>query len=378
MLAGTAMAQSAAHVQADREIAPGELEDEIRSGIPITLVDVRQAADFAAWRIDPGAGRVLNLDPGEVTAHAAELEGPVRVVCARGNTSARAAAALAEAGVEARSVAGGMAAWSRLLVAAAVEIGTPTTVVQFRREARGCLSYLVARDGRALVVDPAPDATDYANEAARRGARIEAVLDTHVHADHVSGARALTRSSGARLLLSAAAVARGVTYAGVVDPVEDGSRIDLGGARVEIVALPGHTTDNVGVLIDGRALIAGDSLFADSVARPDLEAGDAGAADAAATLYRTLHERVLTLPEDTVLLPCHYPGGRLDRAVVTTIGEAAERVAALHLGVDGFVRATVTDMPPRPANHLAIIAANLGRDDVDAASLEVGANNCAV
>jgi len=379
MLVGaTAMAQTAAHSQVVPGITPRELEDEIRAGVALTLVDVRSPDDFAGWRIDAGNGRLVNLAADDAAAHAGELDAPVRVICNRGNTSARAASALAKAGVEARSVIGGMVAWSRLLEAAPVEIGTDTRVVQFRREARGCLSYLVARDGRALVVDPAPDVQCYLDEAARLGAGIVAVLDTHIHADHVSGARELADRTGARLHLSAAALARGVTFDDRVEAVADGTRIELGGADLRVVALPGHTTDNVGVLVDGRALIAGDSLFADAVARPDLEAGDEGAAGAAATLYRTLHERVATLPAQTLLLPCHYPGGRLEAAVVTPVGEAIERVASLKLDAGGFARAVIAAMPPRPANHLAIIAANLGEDEhPDAGSLEVGANNCA-
>ena len=371
------MAQPEAQMQVEHEISPRALEEEIRAGVPVTLADLRPSADFAAWHVDPGRGRVLNMTEADLAARASTLEQPLRVICARGKTSARAAAALAATGVPVLTVRGGMAEWSRLLLAAPVEIGTATRVVQFRREARGCLSYLVARDGRALVVDPSPDVEPYIEEADRLDARIAVVLDTHVHADHISGARALVAQTGARLRMSAAALSRGLAHGDLVEPVSDGTRVALGGADVRILALPGHTSDNVGAMVDGRALIAGDSLFADAVARPDLEAGDAGAADAAATLYRTLHERVLTLPAGTLLLPCHYPGGRLDGPVVTTVADAGRRVAALHLDVAAFVRQTISGMPPRPANHLAIIAHNLGLDDGDAGSLETGANNCA-
>jgi glyoxylase-like metal-dependent hydrolase (beta-lactamase superfamily II) len=270
-----------------------------------------------------------------------------------------------------------MIAWSRLLVAERVEIGTATVVLQFRREARGCLSYLVARDGEALVVDPAPAVDAYLDEARALGVAIRHVVDTHVHADHVSGARALADATGAELHVSEAALARGVVYRDRVDPVSDGDELALGAADVRVVALPGHTTDNVGLLVDGRALIAGDSLFADSVARPDLEVGDAGAADAAALLHATLRERVLALGDDVVLLPCHYPGGRLGHPVAPTLGEVRAALPLLGEERDAFVTDVLSAMPPRPANYLAIIDVNLGKAGGDPSGLEVGANNCA-
>src|SRR5439155_19801346 len=104
-------------------------------------------------------------------------------------------------------------------------------------------------------------------------ARITDVFDTHLHADHLSGARALAAATGATLRLPAAAVERGVAYA--VTPVADGDELDLGGIPVRALALPGHTSDMTGLLVAGRVLVAGDSLFADGIARPDLQRGDA-------------------------------------------------------------------------------------------------------
>jgi glyoxylase-like metal-dependent hydrolase (beta-lactamase superfamily II) len=362
------------------------LEYELREGGGTTVVDVRREADFAEWHLEGAEGAclvnvpsdALLADPAGALARAGVGGGPVSVICTRGRISAAAAQALTAAGIPAVSVDGGMIAWSRVLQAGAVEIGTPTRVVQFRREARGCLSYLVASDGEALVVDPAPDVDAYLDEAARQGARITAVLDTHVHADHLSGARLLRDRHGARLHLSRGALARGVADADRVEAVGRDDRIRVGSADVRVVELPGHTTDNVGVLVDGRALIAGDSLFADSVARPDLEVGDAGAADAAAILHATITRRILTLGDEVVLLPCHYAGGRIDGPIAPTLGEVRQAVPMLGLPVDAFVAAALAAMPPRPANYLQIIAANMtGMADDDTPGLEVGANNCA-
>ncbi|MFQ5426243.1 MAG: MBL fold metallo-hydrolase [Gaiellales bacterium] len=370
------------------EISAAELEDEIVRRAAVAILDVRPAADVTQWRIDPNGRPFLNLPESEISADPAaavsairamgQNGGELRTLCNRGVASMRAASALSEAGLSVASVAGGMIAWSRLLVPAPVDIGTDTAVAQFRREARGCLSYLVASEGEALVVDPGPDVHAYVEEASRLGARVTHVLDTHVHADHLSGGRSLADQTGATLHLSAKSLARGLQYAARVSAVSDRDRIPVGSAQIEVVDLPGHTTDNIGVLVDGRALIAGDSLFADSVARPDLEAGDEGAADAARILHGTLSERILGLPGDTLLLPCHYPGGRLGGSLAPPIGDVAAKVDFLALDEDEFATEVVADMPPRPANYLNIIAVNLGAESgADVAGLEVGANSCA-
>jgi glyoxylase-like metal-dependent hydrolase (beta-lactamase superfamily II) len=366
------------------EVTAAELEVEIRTGAPITILDVRDRATFDEWHIEPVGATLINVplaqlerDPGLVAAAAREPQ-TLRVLCTRGRTSGTATGLLRNAGVDAMSVAGGMIAWSRLLAADVVPVPSAATIVQFRREARGCLSYLVASGGEALVVDPAPDVEAYVDEAARRRARIMHVLDTHVHADHLSGLRPLAAATGAQMHLSTGALARGAAAAGVVT-VRDGDRIRLGDADVRVIGLPGHTTDNVGVVVDGVAVIAGDSLFVDSVARPDLEVGDAGAADAARLLHRTLHERLLPLGDDVMLLPCHYGGGRRSAPVVATLGEVRAATPLVDLDADAFATEVLAAMPPRPQNYLEIIAANLTPtgDDDDVAGLEVGANNCA-
>ena len=161
--------------------------------------------------------------------------------------------------------------------------------------------------------------------------------------------------------------------------MRDGDDLAIGNETVQIVALPGHTSDMIGIRIGKDALIGGDSLFADSVARPDLESGDHGAPDAARLLHRTLRDRVATLPDSMLLLPCHYAGGRLDGHSPRRSTVVRDRVPELALDEEAFVARVLDAMPPRPANYLAIIAVNLGDEPNDdaAARLEIGANNCA-
>lgn len=365
------------------EIDAADLEAELREGADVVVLDTRDAAAHAAWNV--GGPGIRNLpeadladDPGGVLA-AIPRSARVRVICVAGIGSKRVAAALSGRFAEVLSVRGGMIGWSRLLRAGDIPLPGPFTVVQLRREARGCLSYLVAADGEALVVDPGPAIGAYRDVAEELGVRIARVFDTHVHADHVSGARELAALTGATLHLSRAALRRGLRYGDAVAPVADGNLLSLGAEAVRVVALPGHTTDMTGLMLGDAALIGGDSVFTDSVARPDLEAGAADAHLAADTLFHTLRGPIAALPDATLLLPCHYAGGRLDRPLTARLGEVRERVGELALGHEAFVRRVLAQLPPTPANHLSIIAVNLGEEMPadDVARLEVGVNSCA-
>ena len=368
------------------EIDATAFEQELRSGADVVVVDTRPAADYAQWHLPDARQPVVNVSERELAEQPdrarALLEGhdALRVICASGSASLRAVARLTEQGVEALSVRGGMIGWSRVLQRGDVPVDGPYTIVQLRREARGCLSYVIAAGGEALVVDPAPDVRAYLEVVAQLGARVVRVFDTHIHADHLSGGRELAERTGAPLSLSVGAIDRGLRFADKVLPVRDGDVISLGGNPVTVVALPGHTTDMTGLLVGDVALVGGDSVFADSVARPDLEAGDEGADDAARQLHRTLAARVAPLRDDVVLLPCHYASGRLDGALVARLGDVRRAVPELGLGETAFVETVLSHMPPKPANFLTIIGVNLGEEELEAdaaARLEVGANNCA-
>lgn len=361
-------------------IAADALAARVAVGEPITVLDVRQDAE---WRIEGPGVNFVHLPAATVLDQVAgvsdELRGEVAVVCERGRTAQGVADALRAAGVDASVLKDGMRGWIGTLQGYPVDLGLPgVQVMQVQRPGRGCLSYLIAFGAEALVVDPAPDATFYRDLAARVGARVTQVFDTHVHADHLSGARALADLTGAALRLPAASLERGIAFADRVDPVAEGEEIVAGLPTIRAVALPGHTSDMTGLLIGERALIAGDSLFAEGIARPDLQRGDReGALAMARVLHRTLRERILGRPDETILLPCHtHPGVR--RAAIAPSLDAV-RAAVPELSIDDpdrFAELLIAAMPPRPENYGAIIAANSGRADLDP-ELEGGGNSCA-
>ncbi len=362
------------------QIEPAELADRLAQREPLTVLDIRVDAD---WPIEADSATLLHVPADQVLAAPAavaeQVRGPVAVVCNRGLMAEQVVGALRAEGADAQVVAGGMRGWITALRAWPVDLGLEgVEVVQVQRPGRGCLSYLVASEGEAVVVDPAPDAAYFAALADALGVRITQVIDTHIHADHLSGARALAEATGARLRLSEPALERGLAFADQVVPIADGEEIALGATTLRVLALPGHTTDMTGIVIGERAVLSGDSLFADGIARPDLQRGDPdGAQEMAQLLHRTLHERLLSLPGDVVLLPGHAHPGVHAGPVAATLDEV--RAAVPELAIDDpaeFAQELTAEMPARPANYEAVIAVNSGTHPFDP-ELESGGNSCA-
>ena len=371
-------------------ITPRELYDRIEAGEPVRILDIRDRTAVEQWQITGDSvtftflprSKVLQAKAtGTVDDLVGEIdgEGPITVVCAEGRASAEVADFLTEAGHDAQNLAEGMEGWADLYVGTELETES-VRIVQYRRPSSGCLAYLLVSDGEAAVVDPLAAFTDrYVADAAGFDAEIEYVIDTHVHADHVSGLRELATETGATPLMSPEARERGVAFE--TETITDGETLTVGEATVEAMAAPGHTTGMTALVVDG-VLLSGDSIFVESVARPDLERDDAGAADLAHELYVTLTERFAALPEDVLVAPGHYSEAAeraADGTYSATLGELRSRLWAFTSDEAAFVERILADLPPRPANYEQLIAINLGqqKQTEDALELELGPNNCA-
>src|SRR5437879_5780541 len=183
------------------------LRELLERGAAVTVLDVRPAAERAEWSI-PGSVHADAYDAlrrGDPTAladfHPTNGDRVV-TVCAAGKTSMLAAERLRARGVDAVSLEGGMRAWSLAWNTAEVPCpGSTARIVQLRRTGKGCLSYLIGSNGAAVVIDASLDPQIYRRVADEHGWQIRAVLETHVHADHLSRARALAAATGARLCL---------------------------------------------------------------------------------------------------------------------------------------------------------------------------------
>jgi glyoxylase-like metal-dependent hydrolase (beta-lactamase superfamily II) len=357
----------------------------LEAGRPVTVLDVRPAADRDDWAI-PGsrhadAYEALKAgDPAALAGLDLPTDRPVVTVCGAGKVSLVAAGQLRARGLDAVSLAGGMRAWS--LAWNRAEVALPASqarVIQVRRTGKGCLSYLIGAGGEAAVIDPSLEPEVYLALAHARDWRIAHVLETHLHADHLSRARALAGLAGATLHLPARAAGRA---AFPFAPVGDGDALAIGAARLVALHTPGHTPESTCYLLDdGAALFTGDTLFLAGVGRPDLHADPIAARARAHMLFDSLR-RLLALPPRALVLPGHtsQPVAFDGAPLLATLGDVRARAALPRLPEAAFVDAILARLPAPPPNHERIIALNeAGRaPDDDPTALEAGANRCAV
>jgi len=353
----------------------------LERGEPVTVLDVRPENQRAEWAI-PGSvhfdayGALKSKDPNAMEG--AELpEGrPVVTVCAAGNSSAVAAEQLRGRGFEAFTLEGGIKAWSMAWNTAEVSVpGSEAKVIQVRRTGKGCLSYLIGSGGEAAVIDASLGPNVYVSLADSWGWKVTRVLDTHVHADHLSRSKMLAELTGATLRLPKEA---SVSYPH--SAIEDGGAIEIGRSRLEAVLTPGHTAESTCYLLDGKGLFTGDTLFLSAVGRPDLETTPEQAKEKARALRRSL-VRLLRLPSETVVLSGHTPEPvPFDGEPISgTLAEVRSDVAVLHEDEEAFVEKVAGRVSPTPTNHELIVDLNRsGRmPEEDPAELEAGANRCA-
>jgi glyoxylase-like metal-dependent hydrolase (beta-lactamase superfamily II) len=240
---------------------------------------------------------------------------------------------------------------------------------QLLNDETACASYLLGckSKGQFAVVDPHADlADDYIAGAEAQGAEIAAVIETHVQADHVSGLPELVERTGATAYLPAGA---GVEFEH--HPLADGERITLGNTELVAIATPGHAPAHHAYLVTDHArvddpwfVLTGDALLVGDAGRPDLHAhGGETVEDMARSLYRSITDRLLTLPDHLLLYPAHYSGSVCGRGLsghpASTMGFERRHNKALRLGSEEeFVTALVRDIPPPPEGQAEIVAAN--------------------
>jgi hydroxyacylglutathione hydrolase len=240
---------------------------------------------------------------------------------------------------------------------------------QLLHDETACASYLLGckSRGAVVVVDPHVDLVDdYIALAEAQGVPIVGVFETHVQADHVSGLPALVARTGARAYLPAGS---GVEFEH--HSLADGETVKLGNTEIEAIATPGHALAHHAYLVTDHAradypwlVLTGDALLVGDAGRPDLHAyGDHTVEEMARALYRSLTERLLTLPDHLVLYPAHYSGSVCGRGLsgnpISSVGFERRHNRALRFASeDEFVDALVRDIPPAPAQQAAIVAVN--------------------
>jgi glyoxylase-like metal-dependent hydrolase (beta-lactamase superfamily II) len=230
----------------------------------------------------------------------------------------------------------------------------------FKQFYLGCLahaSYLIGSGTEAAVIDPQRDIDIYLEDAKANGFEIKYVIETHLHADFVSGHHELAARTGAKIYFGARAEAKFDFVA-----VHEGDEIVMQDVTLRFLETPGHTPESISVLVFDRAqsatvpygLLSGDTLFIGDVGRPDLLGSRMPAKELAGLMYDSLHEKILTLPDETKVFPAHGAGSMCGRNISSetssTIGEQRRFNYALQpMPKDAFVEMMTTDLPEPPS-----------------------------
>jgi glyoxylase-like metal-dependent hydrolase (beta-lactamase superfamily II) len=374
-------------------VTVAELLPRLDRGERLLLLDVRNDDEFGRWRVE--ARRAVEtvhlpyfefIEEPEASIARVPRGREVVVLCAHGDSSEMVAEMLLAAGIPSANVTGGMVAYGSHLeparVAPARSSAPGLEIWQVNRRGRACLSYVVMAGGEAVVVDPSRHVEWYVDFAEARGARIVRVLDTHVHADHVSGGPALARQLGVPYFVAAG---EGFDLRQPVTPLADADRIRVGGGKgmnleVRVLATPGHTPGSTSYLVDGSYLLSGDTLFVGGVGRPDL---GGRAVEWGRALFDTLKRTLAGLSPDTVVLPAHYGGTAdigTDGVVSRRLGELRRSVAELRIdSAEAFVAALRGAVHDPPRAYAEIVKVNLGADASpdQMSEWELGKNACA-
>ena len=359
-----------------------EFKKKLDAGKVPFIFDMRNRDEFRDWRIE-GRGEIETLNipqedfVGEEDRHLQRFpkNRPIVTFCAHGDAALYSAEWLRKHGFDAAALEGGMDRWSEYYEHTIVS--TKPEVYQLYRVAKGCISYLAVSGESAVVIDAPRHVRAVLDIAEKMKKKIVRVLDTHLHADHISGGREIARLTGASYHVHPFDV-KMASYA--FTPLVDKGRISFGSSVIEVVHSPGHTPGSTSFLMDDVLLFTGDIIMKESIGRPDL----GGMSEQwAGELYDTLFKRYAKLEDDIIVLPSHSTGLReqdKEGVVKLTLGQARKGSDLYQLqNLPDFLSRVRANLPENPARYQDIRKVNLGSltaDEAKQKELEIGKNLC--
>ena len=357
-----------------------DLREMLEKKEPVVVLDVRPKEQREEWQI-PGsiyvdAYKRLNAnDPAVLDEIEIPTSGKVVTVCGAGKTSRIAANELRKRGIEAYSLEGGMKDWSLAWNTAWTQFDG-FSVCQVRRTGKGCLSYILSSEKEAIIIDASLPVDVYAQLIKQHQLSVKYVIDTHIHADHLSRSKELAEYFHAPLYLPSN---NKVQF--VFNPITADTVFTIGSFVLEPIPTPGHTFESTSFLGNDEILLTGDTLFVDGVGRPDLKANSEEALNKSKLLYQSL-QTLLSLPGEVIVLPAHT-GKAVDfdeKLIQASLGKVMKSVPMLSLSEEDFINTLLQRIPATPENYLSIVDKNLKGDfsDINPVELEAGANRCAV
>ncbi|MGD6848111.1 MBL fold metallo-hydrolase [Rossellomorea aquimaris] len=369
-----------------KELTAKELTKKILNGDSMFILDVRPKDAFDDWKVEGKNVKIINKPFSELKDNLGSVQSTlprdeaIYVICAKGNSSTKTAEMLVEAGMDnIYSVNGGMQAWSEYFEPVKIGDVSGGSLYQFVRIGKGCLSYAIVSNGQVAFVDPSRLLEPYKKFIQDHKVSVKAVLDSHLHADHISGGRSLSSEYNSPYYLPPKD-AEDVQYE--YKELNDDTVINVGATTIKAVYSPGHTIGSTSFIVADHYLLTGDILFIDSIGRPDL-AGKAE--DWVGDLRKTLYKRYIDLADELIVLPAHFM--TIDE--MNEDGSVSHPLKALYRENHGLniedeqeFRRTVTEnLPPQPNSYEKIRETNMGKmnpEEEEQREMETGPNRCAV
>lgn len=365
-----------------------ELAQKILADEEVFLLDIRSEEDYQDWSIQGEHVHSFNIPYQQLEKKAEYIQEKLPenqtlyVVCARGISSQKGADILNDAGVnKVTHLEGGMKAWSEYLEPVKLAtLSDKAELYQFIRIGKGCLSYSILSDGKMAVIDPVRMTKTYKNFAKENNATIETVIDTHLHADHISGSKTLAEETDAAYYFPEADD-EGLTFS--YNKLKDGTTIHIS-ESVTITAYysPGHTIGSTSLIVNDAYIMTGDTLFIESIGRPDL-AGKAD--DWVEDLHKTLYKRFRNLSAELIVLPGHFGSMEeinQDSTIQSPLKELYRNNELLQVNdKQQFIKLVTNHLPEQPNSHEQIRKINMGKtnpNEEERQEMEVGPNRCAV
>lgn len=364
----------------DLTVSADELRTMLENKERVVVLDVRPQEQREEWQI-PGsiyvdAYKRLNAnDPTVLNEVEIPKNTKVVTVCAAGRTSQIAANELRKKGIDAYSLKDGMKGWS-LAWNTAYRQFDGFDIWQLRRTGKGCLSYIVISGKEAIIIDASLPVDVYEQLVKQNRLVIKYVIETHIHADHLSRSKELAEKFQAPLYLPSP---NKVQFN--FNPITANTVFRIGALDLLSIPTPGHTMESFSFYIKGQVLFTGDTLFTNGVGRPDLKSSAEESNEKAKLLFHSL-QAILSLPGNVVILPAHTnnPSDFDNKLIQTTVDQAKENIQMLRHSEEEFINQLLQKIPPTPPNFLTIVEKNItgNYDGINPIDLEAGANRCAI
>lgn len=396
------------------EIDVTKVKEKLDKGEDVFILDVRTPEEHDTWKFSYDRYQETPVIPMDrlvssenIVSEQIPKDKEILTVCSHGNRSQMAAHVLSKMGYKVKNIKGGMAAWNQVydvaklpgsnIIATATETQATEQVAvwQLRRVSKGCMGYVIAVGDAATVIDSTCDLDSSVLRLAEdNGLKITNVIDTHMHADHVSGLSTIAKRIGANAFISAEEEYEPAIDLGIqVTPIKDNQKIPVGD-NVSLIAIhtPGHTEGSMSFVLnldkkeEGQktrsCIFTGDTLFVNAVGRPDLHNMAMEFAD---KLYDTYQSKILQYPDNSIILPAHFDTNSItvkhNELISETIGSIKRKVKPLSIPKNDFIEFMVSSVAPRPANYEKIIQINkelIPCNRINSGNLEEGPNSCGI